>query len=326
LEKTILDGAVEPATEVPEFQDSSRETGEILDGLSQNPPKIASKYFYDAKGSALFDEITRLPEYYPTRTERTIMVRHGPAIADALGTGRIIIEPGAGNCEKAGFLSALIQPSHYVAVDISANYLRKAIAEFRRAFPGVKVQAVGADITSDITLPSDLPRARRLVFYPGSSVGNFERPEALQLLHRFRRLLLGADGTLLIGVDLVKDVRVLEAAYDDAAGVTAAFNLNVLDHVNRLIGSNFDTRQWRHRALFNTALSRIEMHLEARAELRVRWPRGERRFARGERIHTENSYKYRVEDFAALLAEAGFPRTRHWTDDRGWFAVILARP
>ena len=174
-------------------------------------------------------------------------------------------------------------------------------------------------------MPPSLPKERRLVFYPGSSIGNFDPPHARALLSRMRDLLQD-DGALLIGVDLVKSEAVLNAAYDDDEGVTAAFNLNVLDHVNRLIGSDFDTRQWQHRAFFNAEQSRVEMHLEATTDLLVRWHGGSRSFSRGERIHTENSYKYRAEGFVELLGRSGFTQTQVWTDEQAWFAVVLARP
>ncbi len=298
---------------------------EIVQGLLQATARIAPKYFYDAAGSALFEDITRLPEYYPTRTERQIMAAHGADIARRLGPGASVIELGAGSCEKARELCQLIAPSHFVAVDISSEFLHDAVAQLRVALPGVEVRALAADLTTDFTLPQDLPRQRRLVFYPGSSIGNFDPAQALQLLARMRGLIED-DGALLIGVDLTKEVAVLEAAYDDAAGVTAAFNLNVLRHINRLIDSDFDLSQWRHCAFFNATDSRIEMHLQACVETVVRWPGGERGFAKGERIHTENSYKYRMEDFVQLLNQAGFAQTEVWSDDRSWFALFLARP
>lgn len=298
---------------------------EIIDGLLAAPARIAPKYFYDARGSALFEEITRLPEYYPTRTEAAAMQAHGAEILHKVGAGGTVIEFGAGSCEKARGLCRLLRPDRFVAVDISAEFLHGAVERLRGEFPGLEVQPLVADLSGVIELPVGLPRAKRLLFYPGSSIGNFDPPHALDLLARFRGLI-DADGALLIGIDLVKDVAVLEAAYDDAAGVTAAFNRNLLDHVNRLIGSDFKPAGWHHVAFFNAAQSRIEMHLEALADTRVRWPGGERRFGAGERIHTENSYKYALAEFFALLARAGFSRTDAWTDERRWFAVVLARP
>lgn len=302
----------------PEFLD-------IATGLLQTPATIAPKYFYDARGSALFEEITRLPEYYPTRTENAIMATHAQAMAQAIGPGGTVIELGAGNCQKARALCECIQARHYVAVDISEAFMREAVAGMRAAFPALPIDAVVADITTDWALPAHVPKGQRLVFYPGSSIGNFDPPQAQALLSSMCGVL-GMEGALLIGVDLVKDTAVLNAAYDDAAGVTAAFNRNMLDHVNHLIGADFDARQWLHRAFFNAAQSRIEMHLEATQDVDVTWPGGARHFAQGERIHTENSYKYRANDFVALLRQAGFAQTQVWTDTQQWFAVVLARP
>lgn len=298
---------------------------EILEGLAQIPATISPKYFYDAAGSALFEKITQLKAYYPTRIERDIMAMHAPDIARELSAGRTVIELGAGNCEKAKTLCDLIQPACFVAVDISEDFLHEAVANLRVVLPKVDVRAVAADLTGEIILPADLAQQHRLVFYPGSSIGNFDPPQAGALLSRMRGLLRD-DGALLIGVDLVKDKEVLNAAYNDAAGVTAAFNRNVLNHVNRLIGSDFDPLQWQHLAFFNAELSRIEMHLQAADDVLVRWPGGGRSFRRGERIHTENSYKYEPDDFVEVLKHAGFQRAQVWTDTSQWFALVLARP
>ena len=297
----------------------------ILDGLMWAQAQISPKYFYDQRGSELFEAITRLPEYYPTRTERAILDGQGAAIGRAIGRRRVVIEPGAGSCAKALRLCRLVQATHFVGVDISADYLEGAVARLRTALPGLDARAVGGDITAGIALPAGLPQARRLVFYPGSSIGNFDPPQALQLLRGMHTLAAGEEGALLIGVDLRKDAAVLQAAYDDAAGVTAAFNRNVLTHLNRLIGSDFDPAQWRHEAFFDAHHSRVEMHLAARSPQCVRWPGGERRFAACERIHTENSYKYRLPDFMELLAAAGFRQPQAWLDRRGWYALVHAR-
>jgi dimethylhistidine N-methyltransferase len=292
-------------------------TDDITRGLSQHPACISPKYFYDQHGSRLFEEITRLPEYYPTRTETALMQQHASSIAKAVGTGRTLVELGAGNCQKARALCQLVKPACFVGVDISADFLQAAVQGLREEFPALDARAVAGDLTQGVVLPADIPRAGRLVFYPGSSIGNFDPPHALQLLAHMRELIGDDDdGGLLIGIDLPKDVHVLEAAYDDA----------VLTHVNRLIGSDFDVQQWQHRAFFNQDESRIEMHLEALADAQVRWPGGARRFERGERIHTENSYKYPLPVFTSMLARAGFSRAQAWTDDRSWFAVVHARP
>ncbi len=297
---------------------------QIIAALCRPAPSISPKFFYDARGSALFERITRLPEYYPTRTEHEVMELHGREIADRVGGGGTIIEPGAGNCEKARVLCELLRPSHFVAIDISAGFVIEAAQALQRALPFIDVRAVSADLSTDFDLPPDLPRRQRTVFYPGSSIGNFDPEHARDLLRRMHRLCADA-GSLLIGVDLVKDAAILDAAYNDAEGVTAAFNLNALDHVNRLTGADFRAAQWIHRAFFNPSASRIEMHLEARADTTVRWSERERRFARGERIHTENSYKYTPQGFSALLVEAGFRQVHYWTDPRRWFAVFHGR-
>lgn len=295
---------------------------ELSAGLLASMPAIPPKYFYDALGSRLFDAITELPEYYPTRTEAQILGSHGAEIATAVGTGRTLVDLGAGNCEKAGRLFATLQPRRYVAVDISVEFLRHALACLQREHMAMDMVGVGVDFSQSLQLPAEVGAAPRTLFYPGSSIGNFTPADAQAFLQRAREASPG--GNLLIGVDLVKAKPVLDAAYDDALGVTAAFNLNTLAHVNRLLGSNFALRQWRHVAFFDEARSRIEMHLEAREAVTVRWPGGERRFAAGEHIHTENSCKYTVESFDALLRRAGYLHTRCWTDEQGWFAVFAA--
>ena len=297
---------------------------DITHGLCQRPARISPKYFYDQQGSQLFEAITQLPEYYPTRTENALMRHHAAAIARAVGSGRVLIELGAGSCRKARALCETVRPSCFVGVDISADFLEDSVASLQRDLPWLDARAVGGDITQGVDLPSDIPRAGRLVFYPGSSIGNFDPPHALELLGHMRELV-DDDGGLLIGIDLPKDVAILEAAYDDGAGVTAEFNRNVLRHVNRLIGSDFDLAQWQHRAFFNREDSRIEMHLEAQRAVRVAWPGGQREFSAGERIHTENSYKFTPQSFADLLASAGYRDVAHWSDSRGWFSIFSAR-
>ena len=295
---------------------------ELSAGLLTAAAAIAPKYFYDALGSRLFDAITELPEYYPTRTEAHILRSHAAEIAATVGSGRTLVDLGAGNCEKAGRLFSTLRPSRYVAVDISVEFLRQALACLQREHAAMDMVGVGVDFSQSLQLPSEAGDGPRTLFYPGSSIGNFTPQEAQAFLQRAQAASLG--GNLLIGVDLVKAKAVLDAAYDDALGVTAAFNLNTLAHVNRLLGSDFALRQWRHVAFFDEAASRIEMHLEARQALTVRWPGGERAFKAGERIHTENSCKYTVENFDALLRRAGYAHTRCWTDQQGWFAVFAA--
>lgn len=295
---------------------------ELAAGLAAAQAVIAPKFFYDALGSQLFAAITLLDAYYPTRTEATILMARAAEIADLLGRGRPLVDLGAGDGAKAARLFASLQPSRYVAVDISADYLHDSLHRLQREHPALEMLGVAMDFSQQLVLPAETGPGPRSLFYPGSSIGNFAPAEALALLTRAREASQG--GRLLIGVDLVKDRHVLEAAYDDPQGVTAAFNLNVLVHVNRLLGSDFDPRDWRHVAWFDEGQSRIEMHLEARQALGVRWPGGERRFAAGERIHTENSYKFSVEGFDGLLRTAGWSHTRAWTDPRGAFAVFVA--
>jgi L-histidine Nalpha-methyltransferase len=295
---------------------------ELAAGLLAPQARIAPKHFYDALGSRLFDAITELPEYYPTRTEAAILAAHGSEIAALVGTGRTLVDLGAGNCEKAGRLFATLQPRRYVAVDISVDFLRNALHCLQREHTQMDMVGVGVDFSQTLALPPEAGDSPRTLFYPGSSIGNFAPDEALAFLRRARAGSPG--GNLLIGVDLVKDKALLDAAYDDALGVTAAFNLNVLANANRLLGSDFNLRQWRHVAFFSEADSRIEMHLEARQALTVRWPGQERRFVAGERIHTENSYKYRAETFDALLRAAGFGQTQCWTDAQASFGAFCA--
>lgn len=304
-------------------EDQAAVRQELVHGLQATPATLAPKYFYDPLGSRLFDAITELPEYYPTRTEAALLATHGAAIAQQVPRGATLVDLGAGNCEKAARLFGLLQPARYVAVDISVDFLHNALQCMQRQFPALEMLGVGLDFSAALDLPAQVGAGPRVLFYPGSSIGNFTPAQALHFLRQARAAAQG--GGLLIGVDLVKPRAVLEPAYDDALGVTAAFNRNLLLHVNRLIGSDFHVADWQHRAFFNEQASRIEMHLQAARELSVRWNGGERRFAAGERIHTENSYKYRQPDFEALLRQAGFARTQAWSDERGWFAVFWAR-
>jgi len=317
-----------PENRTPRFvqtwiADSAAERDAAITALRADAASIAPKFFYDRLGSTLFDAITELPEYYPTRTEAAIFAAHAADMARAVGSGMTLIDLGAGNCAKAARLFPLLEPKRYVAVDISVEFLRDALRRLQREHPQLDIAGLGQDFSSAIDVPADLlAGARPVFFYPGSSIGNFAADEALAFLRRVRARAEG--GGLLIGVDLVKPRALLEAAYDDALGVTAAFNLNALRHLNAAIGADFEPRQWRHVAFFNESRSRIEMHLEAREELVVSWPGATRRFAAGDRIHTENSCKYTVEGFSALLEAAGFATPSHWADENDWFAVFWA--
>ncbi len=300
---------------------------EAAAGLMSSQAHVSPKFFYDALGSRLFDAITELDEYYPTRTEAGVMATHQDemvaAVRSVVGRAPTLVDLGAGNGAKAAGCFQAMGVARYVAIDISVQFLRAAIARLQRQHPAVEMVGLGLDFSHDLTVPSGIVEGPALVFYPGSSIGNFNHDQALRLLRQARGLAQG--GALLIGVDLVKPQAILEQAYDDALGVTAAFNLNLLRHLNRLLGADFDLRQWQHVALYDEARGRIEMHLQARQAQNVYWPGAGRNFGAGERIHTENSYKWRPADFEALLREAGFGAVRRWTDPQAWFAVMLAQ-
>ncbi len=302
-------------------RDAVRE--ELLQGLQAAAASISPKFLYDALGSRLFEAITELPEYYPSRTEASIFAAHGQEMAALAPMQATLVDLGAGNCEKAAALLAVLRPARYVAVDISVDFLRATLLRLQQRHPELDVLGLGMDFSSELNLPSQVGEGPRLLFYPGSSIGNFTPSQALKFLTQARTACQG--GGLLIGVDLLKPLPILEPAYDDALGITAAFNRNLLHHVNRLVGSNFEVEHWAHRAFFNPSLSRIEMHLQAQQEVLVSWPGGQRHFVEGQRIHTENSYKYRHEDFADLLLEAGFSPIRVWQDQQAWFAVFWAQ-
>jgi dimethylhistidine N-methyltransferase len=314
---TFLQGEKPPVDDAAEL---------LREGLIATPAAIPPRFFYDELGSRLFAAITALDEYYPTRTEARILRDHLPAIAAALPvTGCTLVDVGAGNCEKAAGLFATVQPARYVAVDISTDFLRDALQQLQRRFPAIDMCGVATDFAQRLELPPAVPVGRRLFFYPGSSIGNFSPAQAVVFLQSLREQMHG-DGVLWLGVDLQKDKAVLERAYDDELGVTAAFNKNVLRHVNQLAGTDFDLDDWRHVARYDEAIGRIEMHLEVVRDLVVTWPGGRRSFASGERIHTENSYKYTVEGCERLLADAGLRSAGCWTDPDRWFGVFVAAP
>jgi L-histidine Nalpha-methyltransferase len=296
---------------------------ELRDGLAAPAPLIAPKFFYDALGARLFEAICELPEYTLPRDEQAIFNRCIDEIAALTGPGSALIDLGAGNCAKAERLFTALQPAQYVAVDIAGAFLRTQLEALAGRHRTIDVIGVAADFARGLALPPAVRSEKRVVFYPGSSIGNFAPEEALAFLSCIRDQCSG--GHLLIGADLVKNPAELVAAYDDALGVTASFNLNVLNVANRVAGTDFGLGDWRHVALFNAAESRIEMHLEARRALRVCWPGGERRFAAGARIHTENSYKTTPTALSALLRAAGFTGVRLYTDPAERFALALAR-
>ena len=306
-----------------EPQPPSAEQAELRAGLLARHAHIDPKFLYDALGSALFTAITQLPEYYPTRCESEIFQRHGADIARHVGPVLSMIDLGAGDCVKAERLFPSLRPRHYVPIDISADYLQAAVRRLQLSYPDLQITPIGQDFTHALALPDSIPPQQRLFFYPGSSIGNLSPEDAHAMLQRIREQCAG--GGLLVGVDRVKPKQVLEPAYDDALHLTAAFNLNLLRHVNNVLDADFDVDDWRHVALFNSARSRIEMHLEAQRAVRVAWPGGARAFSAGERIHTENSYKFTPPAFADLLQSAGYRDVAHWSDSRGWFSIFSAR-
>jgi len=284
---------------------------ELVAGLRATPRSVSPKWFYDAEGSTLFERICELPEYYPTRTEFSLLDRHAPEIARLIGPGAEIVEFGAGASRKVrALLDALQAPRRFVPVDISGAHLAQAAAVLDGDYPQLEVLPLAADFTGELELPA--AAGRRVGFFPGSSIGNFEPAEAEALLRRFARRLEG--GGLLIGVDLVKDPAVLHAAYNDARGVTAAFNLNLLARANRELGADFVLSQWAHSAFYNPALQRVEMHLVSRCSQRACVAGQTLDFAEGDSVHTESSYKYTVAGFAALARRAGFEPVKVWTD------------
>jgi len=299
---------------------------DVLAGLAAPVKSIPPKYFYDARGSELFEAICELPEYYPTRTEMAIMREHAPAMARLAGRGCEIIEPGSGASTKTCIVIEQFDPSVYVPIDISESALRGAVDVLAARYPGLDIAAVCADFTRPLTLPQfrQSRGARRVLYFPGSTIGNF-RPEAAVGLLALMRDLMGPDGILLIGVDTKKAKPVLDAAYDDAAGVTAAFNLNLLDRINRELGGDFVTEKFRHVAFYDPDQGRIEMHLRSVEAQTVTVGGHTFAFAKGETIHTEDSCKYAVPEFQALAGRAGFAPLEAWTDADAMFSVHALR-
>jgi dimethylhistidine N-methyltransferase len=296
---------------------------DVLAGMRQRKRVLPCKYFYDAVGSKLFDEICELEEYYPTRTELRIMEDNAAEIAAQIGSGVRLVEYGSGSSTKTRILlDHLDAPTAYVPVDISHEHLQATADLLSVAYPGVETLPVCADFTERFELPTPARKpTHTAVYFPGSTIGNFETNEALALLAQIGSLC-GKGGGLVIGIDLQKDVSVLEAAYDDAAGVTARFNLNLLCRINRELGADFELGQYAHSARYNEGLGRIEICLVSQSEQRVTIS-GERfELAPDEAICTEFSHKYTIDGFAALAAEAGLTLHRHWTDERQWFGVL----
>ncbi|HEX9400545.1 MAG TPA: L-histidine N(alpha)-methyltransferase [Anaeromyxobacter sp.] len=299
---------------------------EVRHGLSRPRKGTPPKWLYDARGSALYEVICEQPEYYPPRVETALLEEHGGEIADAIGPDALVFEYGAGNARKTALLlSALRRPAAYVPVDISREPLLAATEALGARFPRLPVRPVLADFTSPFTLPlGDFRCTRRVAFFPGSTIGNLDPPEAVALLRRMAQDA-GPGGRLVIGLDLPKEEAALVAAYDDAAGVTAAFDLNLLARMNRELGGEFRLSCFRHRAIWDPRHSRVEMHLVSIEPQVVAVAGWVFRFEEGEPLQTESAYKWEPRAFDALAAIAGWVPEAAWTDDRAWFAVRLYR-
>ena len=298
---------------------------DVVAGLTAPRKTLRPKYFYDEEGSRLFEEITQVPEYYPTRTEIGILEEKGAEIAQLIPAGGALVEFGAGSSVKIRIvLEALDKLAVYVPVDISGEFLAEQAEALQEDFPKLKVRPVAADFTRPFELPLEARNRPRIGFFPGSTIGNFDPPEAESFLRHAGRIL-GPGARMIVGVDLVKNRDVLRAAYNDAEGVTAAFNLNLLRRINRELGGDFDLGGFEHRAVFNEDKSRIEMHLVSRERQRVSVCGKKVDFASGETIHTECSYKYTIGSFGELAARSGWASVESWTDKRDWFSVhVLA--
>lgn len=292
----------------------------VWTGLARRPKALPCKFFYDAAGSALFDRICTLPEYYPTRTELAVLESCAAELAELAGPQRVLVEYGSGSSTKVEVLLGALDPAAYMAIDISREHLVAATDRLAQAWPGLRVVAVCADYAGTLRLPELEDSGPRLGFFPGSTIGNFTPLEAARFLSAVHRQL-GPGGALLVGVDLKKDPAVLHAAYNDAAGVTAAFNLNLLARINRELDGDFDLEAFAHHAFYNATAGRVEMHLESRADQHVTVAGHRFSLAAAERIHTENSYKYTVAEFQHLATQTGFHPRRVWTDAEQLFSV-----
>lgn len=294
---------------------------DVLDGLARPQKELPPKYFYDEAGSRLFNQITELPEYYPTRTELGIMAEHAEAMAKRCGRDCLLIEFGAGSMEKTRLLlNQLDQPAAFVPVDVSGDYLGEAAESLAADYPDLQIIPAVADFTESLSLP-DIPASRLVVYFPGSTLGNFDPTEAKSLLRRIA-WQVGPGGGLLLGVDLRKEESVLERAYNDEAGVTAAFNLNLLARANRELGADFDLDAFGHLAFYNREQSRIEMHLVSLTEQEAQVDSTTFAFRKGETIHTENSYKFEVAELADQASQCGWRLDESWTDAKQYFAML----
>lgn len=315
LKPEIEDGQISLAD--PAFR------ADVLNGFAATQRAIPARWFYDRRGSELFEQITDLPEYYPTRIEAGILSQNDPAIADRIGAGRAVVEFGSGSSAKTPLLLRAIAPAAYVPIDISGDFLRESSAALSSAFPGLLVHPIEADFMHPIALPAAVANLPKLGFFPGSTIGNMIPASAVDLLRAMRKWL-DTSAMLLIGMDRLKDEGVLVRAYDDAQGVTAAFNLNLLERINRELAGTIPVEAFRHRAIWNDMRSRIEMHLEAQRDMDFTIDGRPFAMAAGETVHTENSHKYGPRDARILLRAGGWTPIAEWTDTDDRFALILA--
>jgi dimethylhistidine N-methyltransferase len=296
---------------------------DVLDGLSQRRKAVPARWFYDRRGSELFEEITRLPEYYPTRVETALLSEHCDEVGLIAGKGRAVVEFGSGSSLKTPRLLSCVAPAAYVPIDISGDFLRDSAGALAESFPSLPVLPVEANFMHPVVLPGSVGGLLKLGFFPGSTIGNLVPRSGVNLL-RDMIMTLGEHAMLLIGMDRVKDVDTLIRAYDDAAGVTAAFNLNLLERINRELGADVPVAAFRHRAMWNDTWSRIEMHLVAERDLAFTIAGRRFTMAEGETIHTENSHKYDIRSARQLLAAGGWTPLREWSDANAMFSLILA--
>ena len=296
----------------------------VINGLSLDSKSIPPKFFYDERGSKLFDRICEQPEYYPPSVERKMLSRLKDEIASLTGTGRVLIEPGAGNATKVRLLLDALRPAAFVPMDISFDYLKSTARELAREYPWLPVHAACVDFTHSLPIPEQTPDGLRLLFFPGSSLGNFDPDEAEDFLNLVRNTI-GDNGMLLIGVDTKKSESLLSAAYNDAAGMTAEFNLNLLHRMRKELDMDCNPDNFRHRAFYNSEAGRIEMHLVSRHKQKLRFNGHCFKLEAGESLHTENSYKYTPKEFISMASKSGFRDVRHWVDSDGLFAIYLLR-
>ena len=297
---------------------------DVLEGLAAPIPAIPARWFYDRRGSELFEAITRLPEYYPTRTERALLERYSGEVARIAGTGDAVVEFGSGSSAKTPILLRALDPAAYVPIDISGDFLRDSAAALQGEFPALAIHPVEGDFMKPITLPEEVAGMTKLGFFPGSTIGNLVARTAVDLLRTMKETL-GVGAYLLIGMDRIKDVDVMLRAYDDAAGTTAEFNLNLLRRINAELEGTIPVDAFRHRAIWNDPMSRIEMHLEAVRDVAFTVAGQPFAMRAGETIHTENSHKYGLRDSRLLLRAAGWGLCQEWTDPDDQFALILAK-